>query len=441
MWTLLLGAALAGEPPGPPPFRMIRYQEDYRFLQDAERRGWQRWKYVPLGAQLRARTEFIVAPDLGFAGVDDQDVLFGRALLHADLHSPGDWGRLFVQLGSAFALDSELPVRSIDADQLGVRQAFGDLVVRGEDWSLCFRGGRQELTFGSSRLYGLREGPNLRLVHDGLRIRLQHDRTTADLFAVATVIHQPGVFDDLPSTRDVSWGGYTSSRLLDTRVQLDAYYLGLRRPQARFQTAVGVELRHSLGARLFGRVGAYDYNLEVIGQVGSFDTQRIAAWTVASDQGGTHRWSDGSFRAGVKADITSGDASRGDDVLNTFNPIHPNNAYFSQLVVLTPANHIDVHPYVQLGLVDRFRMDAGVVVFWRASLQDDLYGPPVVPIVDLTGRDERFTGVQSSASVTADLTDYASLTVYGSHFAAGDVVQAAQGRSSSFLGVWFGYVL
>ena len=50
-----------------------------------------------------------------------------------------------------------------DVDQFDLQQGFADLKVSvRQNASVTFRGGRQEITFGSGRLVDVREGPNIR---------------------------------------------------------------------------------------------------------------------------------------------------------------------------------------------------------------------------------------------------------------------------------------
>lgn len=46
--------------------------------------------------------------------------------------------------------------------------------------------------------------------------------------------------------------------------KLDFYYLGLDRKRARFNEGVGRELRHSIGARIWGKTESWDYNTELV---------------------------------------------------------------------------------------------------------------------------------------------------------------------------------
>ena len=88
---------------------------------------------------------------------------------------------------------------------------------------------------------------------------------------------------------------------------IDLYYLGLNREEARFDQGSAHEVRHTLGLRLWGRPGPWDYNVEMVSQLGPFGAGQSQAWTVASDTGYTLRTVAWQPRLGLKADIISGD--------------------------------------------------------------------------------------------------------------------------------------
>src|SRR3712207_2309908 len=113
----LLGALLVPEvsraaeppPPSPPPppprYRLLRYEEDYRYLRTASGGDfWNSVKFIPLGeehhvsvgGELRERFEYLRDPDTDLT----ERALLQRVLLHGDLHLASTF-RLFVQTSSA----------------------------------------------------------------------------------------------------------------------------------------------------------------------------------------------------------------------------------------------------------------------------------------------------------------------------------------------------
>jgi hypothetical protein len=98
----------------------------------------------------------------------------------------------------------------------------------------------------------------------------------------------------------------------------------------------------------YGFNRADDDNFEFIFQWGSFGSGDIWAWTAASDTGYTFDHLPLGPRLGLKADITSGDNNPDNSDLQTFNPLFPKGAYFSEDGLIGPANLMDLNPNVDL---------------------------------------------------------------------------------------------
>src|SRR5208282_1941388 len=177
----------------------------------------------------------------------------------------------------------------------------------GQDESVTFRGGRQEITFGSARLVDVREGPNIRLSFDGGRAFYESPELRLDTFVLSPVATPPGVFNDHADLGQLFWGLYGVMPLEAVPgLHADLYYLGLTRHDATFNSGTADELRQSLGTRLWGRADAWDYDTEGVFQFGDFGTQDIRAWTVASNTGYTIADLWGQPRLGLQADVASG---------------------------------------------------------------------------------------------------------------------------------------
>ena len=104
--------------------------------------------------------------------------------------------RTFIQFGN-YLVTSPSMSPPTDVDHFDLQQGFADLKASiGQDASLTFRGGRQEMTFGAGRLVDVREGPNVRLSFDGGRVFYESPALRIDAFGAAPVVVERGVFDD-----------------------------------------------------------------------------------------------------------------------------------------------------------------------------------------------------------------------------------------------------
>lgn len=436
-----------------PPYAKLRYDEDYSFLRDPARRidPFDALKDIPLddsgdwrltlGGEARLRYEFYRNYRWDPDSPDDDGYLLQRYLLHADLHL-GRALRAFGQLQSSLEDWRAGGPRPVDENRLDVHQLFGDARVpfdSGDD-SVTLRVGRQEMAYGSQRLISVRESPNIRRAFDAARVLVNVGGARVDAFFARPVEDDQGTFDDWGDDHVNFWGVYATLPLAGAAAQMDVYYLGLRRPDAEFADGAADELRHSVGARAFGKSDGWDYNVEGVVQFGAFGDRDIFAWTLASDAGFTFSGAPFEPRLGLKTDVISGTTRPGGGGrLGTFNALFPRGAYFGEAALIGPANLLDVHPTLDLQLSETVTLSADWDIFWRYSVDDGLYdngGNVLRP----AGGDERFIGHQASVGLSWDVDAHAEVHAAYSHFFAGDYLRdSGPGADVDFVGVWLIY--
>jgi hypothetical protein len=300
------------------------------------------------------------------------------------------------------------------------------------------RVGRQELTYGSSRLISVRESPNVRQSFDGVKAILEMGKTRVDAFAVKPVQTKPGVFDDGPEPDEKFWGIYGVTPFPCIRgANVDLYYLGLERKDAEFNQGTARELRHTLGTRLWGKAHHIDYNFEFIYQFGTFGKGDISAWTAASDTGYTFESTTWKPRIGLKADITSGDRNPNDRDLETFNPLFPRGAYFSETALIGPANHIDLHPSVEVKPIEQLKLSLDWDFFWRESSHDAIYGNGVNVVVPADSSRDHYVGNQVQLLAEWQLQRHLTFTAAYARFFAGDFLkESTPGKDVDYASAW-----
>ncbi len=430
--------AAAAQEPAETPFKPLRFDEN-----------WHAWcsgnagseaaplkciavgdAHLSLGGDLRERVEVVRNPGFGLRSSDDHAFLH-RAMVHADLHI-GPAVRVFAQIG-AFGYDGRPNGRAAtDLDRLDLMQGFVEVSGQVAAEEASFRLGRQEMSFGSARLVAVRDGPNIRRTFDGGRATWSVGRTRIDGFVVRPVAIDPGVFDDRTDDAEHFWGVYATT-LLTGPLHIDLYYLGLERDGAVFVSDTGQETRHSLGVRVFGEASGFDWDVEAVRQFGQFTEQNIAAWTVASDIGFTVRAAPLSPRIGVKADIASGDRSRGDGRLGTFNALYPKFPYFSEANLIAPANIVDLHPSVALHPTSALSFDLGWNPLWRQTKADAIYAPPLRAFPGTAGLPGRFIGHQSIAGFDWQATKRITIAGQYVHFEPGETLKSLGGKAGDFV--------
>jgi hypothetical protein len=293
-----------------------------------------------------------------------------------------------------------------------------------------------EMGFGSYRLVTARDPTNVRLNFDGARLLARFGRASVDVFLTRPVEQKRGIFNDGENDNQSFWGVYSTLPLsTDQSLAVDVYYLGLERNEAQYGPRRATETRHSIGSRLWGRHAGWDYDVEGVAQFGTFDSQDIRAWTLASSIGYT--WADASLkpRVGLKANIASGDSDPSDSRLGTFNALFPRQSYFSEASLLAPANFFDVHPSLAIKPHETITLTTTWDPYWRYSVDDAVYGPRGVA-VPAGASSGRYVGSTLDLQVDWAITPQASWTFFYAHFFAGDVVRDAGGRSVDYVGSW-----
>jgi len=440
-------------------YSALRENEDWSFLRDRSLRKdlWDPLKYIPLGPDgwyLTIGGE--IREVLERAGDDNwgkqpywNTFFLQRYMVHTDWHL-GPHFRAFVQLKSGLEMFREGGPRPIDEKKLDFEAAYfeagtsGEMDKSGKKSWIVLRVGRQELNYGSGRLVSIREGPNVRQSFDGLKVRSKAGAWKIDAFAVRPDLDKPGFFDNAPDHGTAFWGIYATTPWRG-RLSFDAYYLGLDRLQATFNRGAAAEVRHSVGARLSHPVATkesgWDFDYEGVGQFGTFGTDGIRAWTLASETG--YSFPEIAFkpRFSVKSDISSGDNPRSGS-LGTFNPIFPIGNYFGVLSDTGPGpvNFIDVHPRIQTQLPHGVTLSTDLVVQWRESLDDGVYAVPGFLLVPAGSSRARFVGYRPGVEARWRLDRHAWLQAdYGIFYAGEFLKQASPGRNINYMTLWAGY--
>lgn len=392
--------------------------------------------YLTLGGELRERYESSRHPVFGLRSPPKNDYLLHRALLFGDLRL-GPHGRAFVELVNGLVGGWDGTPPPTQKDQLDLLQGFGELTLPAAGGEAMLRAGRQEISFGSSRLVSVREGPNVRRAFDGIRTAWTGEPGRVDVFLVRPVSPETGSFNDGSDQDQAFWGSYATGPVPGVPdLKADLYYLGLERDGARYAQGTGTEHRHTVGARLFGERAGFDWNVEGAFQFGSFGQGSIRAWTLSSNAGFTFTGLPFSPRLGLNADAISGDGDLGDDRLETFNPLFPKLPYFSEANLVAPANLLDIQPNLTLALTPAVSMNLGWNALWKQAKADAFYAPPLSPVAGTAGGDSRFIGQQASVSLEWQATE--QLVFGGSYvqFTPGSATREAGGRSGNFLTAW-----
>lgn len=399
-------------------FKLLRYDENYEYLKDSSDTFYNKVKFLPLNEKKNiylsfggeARFEYVDFnnEDWGRQNIGHNNFFLQRYDVHADLHL-GENIRIFSQVRSALQNGRKNGSRGIDEDQLSIQNLFIDVnILKNQDKKLVSRVGRQELDYGSGRLISVREGPNARLSFTGAKLMYSGKNISVDAFAMMADSVNEGVFDNKMSKQLNLWGIY-SKIIFPKAGNLDLYYIGIRRDESVFEAGTAKEKRHTIGGRFWKYGGGFIYNLEAAYQFGTFGNEDISAWTGSVDIG--YLFENVKFKPSInlRNDYISGDKSKEDGKLNTFNPLYPKGGYFGFSPQVGPVNLIDIHPYATLDVTSKLKMQVDVVFNWRYSLNDGVYRPSGTLNRPGSSSDKRYIGTAYLTNFTYSFSKYISL--------------------------------
>jgi hypothetical protein len=396
--------------------------------------------YVNVGGSVRERFESFSNSEFGFAdagGVSSESYILHRLLLSGDLHL-GAQVRAFVQLGDELEAGRQPGPEPTDIDHGNLAQGFVDLSQPLAPSSrITLRAGRQEMMFGSNRLVDIREGPNIRQSFDGVRAWIELGEARIDSFWVRPVTNKKGWFGDHADPTQQFFGVYGTTPVeWVPGLSADLYYLGLDRDDAVLDAGVAREQRHTIGSRLFGKAGPFDYNFEGMYQFGEFGNRHLKAFALFSDTGITLDSAWGMPRLAMKANVVSGGDSSGSGTLGTFYPLFPKMNYFNESNIQAPMNYMDVYPYAQLQPRHNLAFMSGVDVLWRQNTHDSFYQPPGLPVLPGDADSKRFLGEALNLQAEWQLTPNFDFNAALVRFLADGYLSAAGGKDITWVGSW-----
>ena len=444
-------------PTRPPGYELLRQDEDYWYLSNPACRNdfWDRVKFVQLGTN--ADTFFTLGGEIrewyegyrnaswGLGPQDANGYLFQRLSLYSDFHVTSRI-RLFVELTSdieAGRVGGPRPVT--DQSKLFFEEAFADITLsKRARAQLVLRLGRQEFELGAGRLVDVREGPNVRQTFDGASLSWKASSWNVTGFALKPVLNGTGVWDAPPDHDSTFWGVYATRAVPKIKgAKIDVYYFGLARKNAPFDSGSANELRHTVGGRLSGTRGGWNYDSEAAFQWGSFGARGIRAWGTGHDTSYTFRSISLRPQIGASALIASGSHGTSTSDLGTLNPLFPTGYYFGQggVSLLGPSNLMAVGPKIVLQITKSLSVVADDNVFWRTSLEDGVYGLGVRVLVSGQSNSQRYVGSQPSVGVYLRASRHLSISAAYAHFAVGSFLRdaAPPGRNVDYAALWTTY--
>jgi hypothetical protein len=254
-----------------------------------------------------------------------------------------------------------------------------------------------------------------------------------DAFATRPVLLKAGNFDDQPNHAQGFCGLYaTFPKSIIPASGVDLYYLGFENSRALYSIGAGVERRHSVGGRVFGSHGRWDWDWEALAQFGSFGRQDLLAWGFSTDTGYAFGLGGWGARAGVKATVGSGDRDPRDGKLGTYGGLFPKLAYFNQAGLLGASNVMDLQPSLTLKPTATLRFTVSWDFIWRQSTHDAVYTAVAVPIAGTAGKPGQYTGSQLALDMLWQLDRHIAINAGVVHVDVSRVLSTVGGHNTNF---------
>jgi hypothetical protein len=336
--------------------------------------------------------------------------------------------RIFAEFIDADTFNQDLPPLVTDRNHGDFLNLFAEVKLFDLNKNpVYFRGGRQELLYGSQRLISPLDWANDRRTFQGGKLFYRGDKLDVDLFLVQPIVPDPQHFDSVDNEQ-VFTGLWTAYRPRQGQF-MDFYYLDLdnTRPVARGRNGVvGGFNVNTFGSRYAGYAGNLLFDFEGMLQFGGFSNQSTLANAYTGGLGWSFKDVPMKPQVWLYYDSASGDRNPGQDGTHrTFNQLFPFNHYYLGSMDLVGRQNIhDLNAHLYFYPTPWITTILQYHVFRLDEAKDALYNSAGVPIrLDPTGRAGTNVGDEINFVVNFHLGNHSDVFVQYSHLYAGDFIQ------------------
>ncbi len=347
--------------------------------------------------------------------------------------------RVFAEFIDASIFNNDLAPLRTDEDH----SDFFNLFV---DWKLFdlangpvyFRGGQQELLYGSQRLVSPPDWSNTRRTFRGIKGFYRGDQWDADIFWVRPVVPQPGQFDDADNSQDFA-GAWLTYRPVKGQA-VDLYYL-MRyqaKPVTGFNKVKGDQVTHTVGTRYAGAYpsdpplpkggpgGVWLWDFEIMGQLGDYANQDVSALALTIGLGYSFACLPLEPTFWIYNDFASGTQRPGaTSERHTFNQLFPSgHSYFGYLDQVGRQNIDDINLQFSVRPTKWVTSLLQAHFFYLDSARDALYNTQSnVVRQDPTGQSGHHVGNEIDALTTFRLSAHHEFSIGYSKLFAGEFLR------------------
>jgi hypothetical protein len=477
-----------------------RYEEDFSYLRDPGKSSdfFDPVKFIAFDDAKQVYVTFSALERLRYDNVQNNTFNLGsqlnahsaedfsrRTQIGADLHLGPNF-RVYAELLNAASSGRDLNgVSRVGGtgggtnwrNDLALQQAFIEAMTEvnllGTPGKIGIRAGRQGLYLGNGLAVSFPSTSNIITIPDGIRAYADtgHDRLDV-FFGVPTIrrnddllrdgdnqheqflfvygSHDFPAFNLLGSEAHVSTdpfvihvrnaSGGTTNPLISTgatfRTITSLYGTG---PAGTASAINGQDERYTIGDRLYGDVGNFDFDWTAQLQRGSFGGYSVEAFAIYTDWGYTLRGAPWRPRFGTHADVASGGGDKASKTTNLFDNEFLRQPYIGQVVNTAPSltNLWDVAPRVRVQPTSTISAEFSWTFWWRYSSNDAIYGPAWInngasSFAATLGKQGMYVGSQPQLDIRWTPIAHVAFDAEIGQMVAGELIKNAGGSSQTY---------
>jgi hypothetical protein len=379
----------------------------------------------------------------GYVEGNDESYGLGRLLVNIGI-KPKPWLNFYFQ-----GQDSRAPGKEnatpFFRDPFDLRQAF---VVVGEPekgWA-TFKGGRQDINYGTQRLVGALDWGNTARQFDAGKLTLGKKDMSVDIFAASLVRIDPNAFNK-SGHGDNLHGIYGKLNKLMSKTTFEPYLLWKQHNTVIGEIPLAGDADIFTGGFRWVRPlpGGFDGAMEVVRQFGTFANDDVSAWAGYWILGYTPPGWALSPRFSGEFAYATGDKDPNDGKRQTFDQLYPTAHLYHGIADRVGWRNIkDVRAGASIQPHRKVKVAADFFSFWLANRNDGLYGASGRLSVPAPVGGALSSHVGWEFDVTTIYKPKPHITVGGGigHLIPGDFLkQNTPGASHTFPYVFLNYVL
>jgi len=258
----------------------------------------------------------------GFQAGNSEEYLLTRFRLGA-LIRPAAWFKVYAELQDARAFGQDPPLAPPYQSTWDLRRAYVD-IGEVEDSRIGLRIGRQDLNFGYGRLVGTSYWRNASRGFDAAMMSVNWSWLRVRAFSASQVVASTNGLSHHQQGNNLH-GIYGGLKDRIPKSVIEPYVFWRLSPRVRTEGGTLAKLdEKAIGVRIAGIWSRFDYDAEVVGEVGHIGSDRIRAWAWTGIGGYTLASVPLRPRLFLEYDFASGDPNPKDGRHGTFDQLYPN---------------------------------------------------------------------------------------------------------------------